>query len=82
VTASSTGSNAPSIASIRRKTRIPAASAVRLALRAVLGFFRRPSGSPRKMVAPAIPPSSTICAVDSVQALPVVVRHTLQAPGL
>jgi hypothetical protein len=54
---------------MRRKTRIPAASAVRLALSAALGFFSLPSGSPRKMVEPAIPPSSTICAFDSVLVL-------------
>jgi hypothetical protein len=51
---------------MNRKSRIPAATAVRLALTAVLGFLSRPSGSPRKMVVPAIPPSSTICALPSV----------------
>jgi hypothetical protein len=49
---------------------MPAASAVRLALTAVLGLFSLPSGSPRKMVAPAIPPSRTIWDVDSFQFLP------------
>jgi hypothetical protein len=68
-TAFSTGSNAFAVTSTSRKRRMPVASAVRLALRAVLGLAMRPSGSPRKMVEPAMPPSSTICAVDSVLSL-------------
>jgi hypothetical protein len=46
---------------------MPVAKAARPAFSCVLVLLTRPSGSPMKMVEPAIPPRSTICAVDSVR---------------
>ena len=54
-----------------RKSKIPVASAERHARTIGLNVFTRPTGRPRKIVAPAIAPSKRMCPVDMLCGLPV-----------
>ena len=61
----------------KRKTRMPVASDESAARALRLRRCTRPTGRPRKIVAPAIPPRRKICAVDTSDSLTVLVRVPL-----
>src|SRR6185437_7642168 len=77
--AESIGSTAPVSTSQKRKRRIPVASAERHARTIGATVFTRATGSPRKIVAPAIAPSRRMCAVDMTRSVPALVRVPLHA---